>query len=92
MTLRLTTLILCLLLLACTAAKDLPVTNDMAEAERLLPALSRLTTDERRLFAAYIDRHKANRDGLRVPEGMTVGKAIDEQRRSIATATEGKKN
>lgn len=87
--------ILCcvLLLAACGDPHDTRVPADISKWRATVrPSLQKLTPDEQALFAQYARRHTilADEVGLYgdktdpIPDGMTIGKAIEEQRNYIA--------
>lgn len=82
-----------LLLVACGDPHDTKVPADISKwSSTVKPALQKLTPDEQVLFTQYVRRHTiaAAEGGLigdkadPIPEGMTIGKAIEEQRNYIA--------
>jgi len=82
-----------LLLVACGDPHDTKVPTDIAKwSTTVKPSLQKLTLDEQVLFTQYVRRHTigATEGGLigdkadPIPEGMTIGKAIEEQRSYIA--------
>jgi hypothetical protein len=82
-----------LLLVACGDPHDTKVPADISKwRDTVKPALQKLTPDEQALFAQYVRRHTivAGEVGLfgdkadPIPEDMTIGKAIEEQRNYIA--------
>jgi hypothetical protein len=82
-----------LLLVACSDPHDTKVPTDISKwSTSVKPALQKLTPDEKVLFTDYVRRHTigAAEGGLigdkadPIPEGMTIGKAIEEQRNYIA--------
>jgi hypothetical protein len=84
---------LALLLVACGDPHDTKVPADISKwRDTVKPALLQLTPDEQALFTQYVRRHTilADEVGLHgdkadpIPEGMTIGKAIAEQRNYIA--------
>jgi len=82
------------LLCACSNPKDTVVPTSLDKMESIKPQIEKLTPEERDLFASYFVRHTmgAAMGGMfgvkaePVPEGMTIGKAIDEQRDFAAKA------
>lgn len=79
-----------LALTACSGPKDTPVPKELAAMESVKPALEKLTPEERELFAGYVMRHTLGaklgglfrgKEGPGIPDGMTIGKAIDDQRK-----------
>lgn len=76
------------LLCACSNPKSAVVPTSMDKMESIKPQLEKLTAEERELFASYAVRHTLGAAmggmfGIKaepIPEGMTIGKAIDEQR------------
>jgi len=75
---------------ACSGPKDTPVPKDLAAMESVKPALEKLTPEERELFAGYVMRSTlgaklsglfGGKEGPGIPDGMTIGKAIEEQRK-----------
>jgi hypothetical protein len=91
-----TAVLLCsLLLAACGDAKDTPLPRDLEKMESIKPSMEKLTPEERELAAGYIMRHTigaklgglfGGKEGPGIPEGMTLGKAIEEQRKFKAEA------
>jgi len=81
-------------LCACSNPKDTVVPTSIDKMESIKPQLEKLTAEERELFANYVLRHTlgAAMGGLfgikaePIPEGMTIGKAIDEQRDFLTKA------
>lgn len=79
-----------LVVAACSAPKDTPVPKDLAAMDAVKPALEKLTSEERELFAGYVMRNTfgaklgamfGGKEGPGIPDGMTVGKAIEDQRK-----------
>lgn len=75
---------------ACTGPMDTQVPKDLAAMESLKPALQKLSTEDRELFAGYVMRNTlgaklgtmfGGKEGPGIPDGMTVGRAIEDQRR-----------
>lgn len=91
---RLTLLIAALLVIAgCGGPKDTPLPRELDKLDTIKPAMDKLTEDERMMAAGYIMRHTlvakmkglfGGQEGPGIPEGMTLGKAIDEQRAFLA--------
>jgi hypothetical protein len=84
---------LALLLVGCGDPHDTKVPADISKwHDAVKPSLQKLTPDEQALFAQYARRHAilADEVGLHgdkadpIPEGMTVGQAIADQRNYIA--------
>lgn len=84
---------LCLALcMACTSAKNTLVPQSMDKMDTIKPAVEKLTDEERGLFTGYLMRHTigaalgsafgVKQDGI--PAGMTIGKAIAEQKEFVA--------
>lgn len=82
-----------LLLVACTDPHDTKLPADISKwSTTVKPSLQKLTPGEQELFTQYVRRHTvlAAEVGLYgdkadpIPEGMTIGKAIAEQRDYIA--------
>ena len=91
----LTVLVCSLLLAACSGPKETPLPRDLDKMEAIRPALEKLTPEERELATGYIMRHTigaklgavfGGKESPGIPEGMTLGKAIEEQRRFRADA------
>lgn len=90
------TVVLCsMLLTACSGPKDTPLPRELDKIESIKPAMEKLTPEERELAAGYIMRHTigaklgglfGGKEGPGIPEGMTLGKAIEEQRKFKADA------
>jgi hypothetical protein len=82
-----------LLLAACGDPHDTRVSADISTwSTTVKPSLKKLTPEEQALFTQYVRRHTilADEVGLHgekadpIPEGMTLGKAIAEQRSYVA--------
>lgn len=82
-------------LIACSGPKDTPLPREISKMETIQPAMQKLAEDERTLVAGYIMRHTmgaalgglfGGKPGPGIPEGMTLGKAIEEQRSFLAAA------
>lgn len=80
-----------LLLVACSGPKDTPLPKDLSKMESIKPAVEKLTDKERELLAGYMMRQAlgkmggvfGGKGGEGVPDGMTIGKAIEEQKKFI---------
>lgn len=79
-----------LLVTACSGPKDTPVPKGLAAMETVKPALDKLTIEERELFVGYFMRTTigaklggllGGKEGPGIPDGMTIGKAIEDQRK-----------
>ncbi len=81
-----------LLLAACGDPHDTKVPTDISKwSTTVKPSLQKLTPEERILFSQFTIRHIAEAAGGSmgnktdpIPEGMTIGKAIEEQRNYVA--------
>ncbi len=82
-----------LVLAACNSAKNTPLPQNLDKMESIKPAMEKLTPEERELAGGYIMRHALGAkmkgifggvEGPGIPDGMTIGKAIEEQRKFIA--------
>jgi len=82
-----------LLLVACEDPHDTKVPADISMWRNTVkPSLQKLTPDEQALFTQYVRRHTILPDeiGLNgdrvdpIPDGMTLGNAIEEQRNYLA--------
>lgn len=91
----LTILLVSVVLAACSGPKDTPLPRDLDKMDIIKPAMEKLTPEERELAAGYIMRHTigaklgglfGGKEGPGIPEGMTLGKAIEEQRKFKADA------
>jgi hypothetical protein len=96
---RIIPVLLLALLAACGNPLDVPLPKDAARADifgrnidKLAPHIDRLSPEDRAMFATYMTRYMADERTARpardIPAGMTIGKAIAEER---ARAT-GSKN
>lgn len=92
---RLNILLCSIILAACSGPKDTPLPRELDKIERITLAMEKLTSEERELAAGYIARHTIGakfgglfdgKDGTGIPDGMTLGKAIEEQRKFKADA------
>jgi hypothetical protein len=79
-----------LLIAACGGPKDTPLPRDLEKLESIKPAMEKLSPEERELAVGYIMRHTigaklgglfGGKEAPGIPEGMTLGKAIEEQRK-----------
>lgn len=95
MRVSLVVLVCSILLAACSGPKDTPLPRDLDKMESIKASMEKLTPEERELAAGYIMRHTigaklgglfGGKEGPGIPEGMTLGKAIDEQRKFKADA------
>lgn len=90
------TILLCsIVLAACSGPRDTPLPRDLDKIESIKPAMEKLSPEERTLVTGYIIRHTVGaslgalfggKEGPGIPEGMTLGKAIEEQRKFNADA------
>src|ERR1700694_5622495 len=89
------------LLIGCSGPKDTPVPRDLEKMDSIKPAMEKLSPEERELVAGYVMRHTigaklgglfGGKEGPGIPEGMTIGKAIEDQRtfKAEAAAEEAK--
>ena len=83
------------LLVACSSPKDTPLPRSLDKMDSIQTSMTKLAPEERELATGYIMRHTigakigglfGGKEGPGIPEGMTLGKAIDEQRKFIADA------
>ena len=95
MRVSLTVLVFSMLLAACSGPKDTPLPRELDKIESIKPAMEKLTPEERELATGYIMRHTigaklgglfGGKEGPGIPEGLTLGKAIEEQRTFKADA------
>jgi hypothetical protein len=85
-------LIALLILAGCSNPKNTTIPTNLDSLDSISASLKKLTPEEQQLFAGYFMRHAIGAKmgglfGLKVtpiPEGMTIGKAIDEQRVYLA--------
>jgi hypothetical protein len=84
-----------MLFAACSGPKDTPLPHDLDKMESIKSSMEKLTPEERELAAGYITRLTigaklgglfGGKEGPGIPEGMTLGKAIEEQRKFKAEA------
>jgi hypothetical protein len=82
-------------LVACSGPKDTPLPHDLDKMDSIKSSMEKLTPEERELAAGYITRLTigaklgglfGGKEGPGIPEGMTLGKAIEEQRKFKADA------
>lgn len=85
--------LICLFLAACNSAKNTPLPQNLDKMESIKPAMEKLAPEEKELLTGYIMRHTigakmkglfGGTEGPGIPKGMTIGKAIEEQRNFIA--------
>jgi len=95
MRVSLVVLVCSILLAACSGPKDTPLPRDLDKMDSIKASMEKLTSEERELAAGYIMRHTigaklgglfGGKEGPGIPEGMTLGKAIEEQRKFKADA------
>ena len=80
--------LLLLALAACSGPRDTPLPKDISKMDTIKPAMEKLSPEDKELVAGYIMRHTVGAAfgaafGVKadpIPDGMTIGKAIDEQR------------
>ena len=83
------------ILAGCSNPKDTTIPTNLDSLDSISVSLKKLTPEEQQLFAGYFMRHAigAKMGGLfglkaaPIPEGMTIGKAVDEQRGYLADET-----
>jgi hypothetical protein len=83
---------LALLVAACSNPKNATIPTTIESLDSLSASVKKLTPEEQELFGGYFMRHVigAKMGGMfgikatPIPEGMTIGKAIDEQRAYLA--------
>lgn len=77
-------------IVACSSPKDTLLPRELDKMETIKPAIEKLTPDERELASRYVVRHTVGAklgglfggiEGPGIPEGMTLGGAIEEQRK-----------
>lgn len=78
-----------LLLVACGDPHDTKLPTDISKwSTAVKPSLQKLTPEERILFSQFVIRHLSGVDDKSnaspIPENMTIGKAIEEQRNHMA--------
>ncbi len=88
-------LVLSLFLAACSGPKETPLPRELGKMDSIKGAMEKLPENERGLVSGYIVRHtigaafagmvgdKSTPQGI--PEGMTLGKAIEDQRQYLAS-------
>jgi hypothetical protein len=83
------------ILAGCSNPKNTTIPTNLDSLDSISVSVKKLTPEEQQLFAGYFMRHAigAKMGGLfglkaaPIPEGMTIGKAIDEQRAYLADET-----
>jgi hypothetical protein len=83
------------ILAGCSNPKNTTIPTNLDSLDSISVSLKKLTPEEQQLFAGYFMRHAIGAKmgglfGVKVapsPEGMTIGKAIDEQRAYLADET-----
>ena len=88
--------LICLLAVcACGGPKDTPLPRDLEKMETIKSSLEKLSPEEKELVTSYIMRHTfgaklggifGGKEGPGIPEGITIGQAIEEQRKVKADA------
>ncbi|MFZ6843587.1 hypothetical protein [Undibacterium sp. RuTC16W] len=81
---------------ACSKPTDTVVPTSIDKMESIKPQIEKLTSEEKELFAKYVVRHTMGSAmggmfGIKadpIPEGITIGKAIDEERKFLQQAGE----
>lgn len=80
-------------LVACSNPKNTEVPQDLSQVDTIKPVIEKLSPEERELVGGYIMRHTVGakmegllggKEGPGIPPGMTLGKAIDEQRKFLS--------
>jgi hypothetical protein len=82
-----------LVVVGCSNPKNAIIPTNIDSMDSISESVKKLTPEDRELFAGYFMRHVVGSKmgglfGIKarpIPEGMTVGKAIDEQRAYLAT-------
>lgn len=89
-----TIVLFCLILAACNSVKNTPLPQDLGKMESIKPAMEKLTPAERDLATGYIMRHTLFGGAAipEIPEGMTIGKAIEDQTQFLAQQKAASKN
>ncbi|NTW87087.1 MAG: hypothetical protein HGB30_13090 [Holophagaceae bacterium] len=66
----------------CSNPKNTKIPQDLSKIESIKPSIEKLTPEERELFGSYMMMRMMGTVGENkgIPEGMTIGKAIEEQR------------
>lgn len=88
---RVLPLALLALTLACHNPKNTKIPRDLSQIQTIKPDLDKLTDEERAVFGSYMMMRLmrvvpgTEGTGNPIPEGMTIGKAIEEQRAYLAT-------
>lgn len=81
------------LLVACSDPKNTPLPREIDKMESIKPVMEKLSEEERKLVAGYLMRHTVGtalggifgqKKADPMPDGMTIGKAIEEQRAFLA--------
>jgi hypothetical protein len=89
------TLICSVLITACGDPKNTPLPRDLEKMDSVKSSMEKLSPEERELLGQYLVRHTiaakmgavfGGKEGPGIPEGMTLGKAIEEQRKLKADA------
>lgn len=82
------TIALALLLAGCNGAKNTEIPTDIQNLDSIKTAVDKLEPEERELVAGYVLRHTLGAafgdKTAGIPPGVTIGKAIDEQRDFLA--------
>lgn len=77
-----------LTLCACSGPKDTLIPTDISKLDSIAPQVDKLSAEDKKLLATYIIRHglskATGKNGEWIPEGVTIGKAIDEERETEA--------
>jgi hypothetical protein len=77
-------------LASCSGPKDTVLPPELDKMASIQPSVEKLTPEDRELLGGYIVRHTVGakfaailggKEGPGIPEGMTIGKAIEEQRK-----------
>lgn len=78
-------------LAGCADPRDTPIPREVEKLESIKPSVDKLSEEERNLLAGYLTRHTIGAAFGKafgvpsdpIPEGITIGKAISEQREYI---------
>ena len=80
----------CLALSGCANPKNTELPTKLSEMESIKPEVEKLEDGDKDLLQSYLVRHAlvaqfsgSEKDSVGIPEGVTIGKAIEEQRKFI---------
>jgi len=78
-----------MLITACSGSKDAPLPKNLEKIKNIQSVIDRLSKNDQQLLEGYVTR-KTSPGSEGIPDGMTLGKAIEDERNFKAVALVGK--